>query len=396
MSSTTTNDVATLPAASISETRAVKPGTRDPRLDFFRGAALFFIFFNHIPNNSLSWLTNRAWGFSDATEIFVFVSGYAAVLAYGGIARRLGYGLATVRILRRVWQLYAAHLLLFVAFIAQIAYLSSQTGNPIFNEEMAILDFIRDPHIMVLQAILLRFRPVNMDVLPLYIVLLAILPLYLWALPRRPLAVLAGSLAIYCVAWFGGVNLPAWPSEQGWYFNPLAWQFLFVLGALAASHPGFVSGLARWRRYLVPVCILYLVFGVFVVQSWNFHSLDHLLPQIVARAIYPVDKTNLDLLRAGHFLALAYLVTVGLRADAGLFRRRWAQPLIVAGKHSLYVFCVGIFLSFTGHFLLVEISNTVLAQILVSLGGLALMTGLAYALEWNRHAENEANRGSKA
>src|SRR3569832_1096072 len=177
---TVTDDVATLPTASVLETRAVKPGVRDPRLDFFRGGALFFIFFNHIPDNTLSWLTNRAWGFSDATEIFVFVSGYAAVLAYGGVAQRRSYGLATIRVMRRVWQLYVAHLILFLAFIAQIAYLSSKTGNPIFNEEMEILDFIRDPHIMVLQAILLRFRPVNMDVLPLYIVLLATFPLYLW------------------------------------------------------------------------------------------------------------------------------------------------------------------------------------------------------------------------
>jgi hypothetical protein len=392
----TTDDVATLPTTVVRETRAATSGTRDPRLDFFRGAALFFIFFNHIPDNTLSWLTNRAWGFSDATEIFVFVSGYAAVLAYGGVAQRRGYGLATARIMRRVWQLYAAHLLLFLAFIAQIAYLSSQVGNPIFNEEMEILDFIRDPHIMVLQAILLRFRPVNMDVLPLYIVLLASLPLYLWALPKRPLAVLAVSLVVYCIAWFGGVNLPAWPSQQGWYFNPVAWQFLFVLGAVAGSHNELVRKLAQWRRVLVPLCIAFLLFSVYVVQSWNFTLLDQLMPRLLARAIYPIDKTNLDLLRAFHFLALAYLVALALHADSPIFRQRWVQPFIVAGRHSLYIFCAGIFLSFTGHFLLVEISSSVVAQILVSLSGLAIMVAMAYGLDWYRRAENAADRGRKA
>jgi len=396
MTSTTSDDVAVLPASSVQETRAAKSGTRDPRLDFFRGAALFFIFFNHIPDNTLSWLTNRAWGFSDATEIFVFVSGYAAVLAYGGVAERRGYGLATARIMRRVWQLYAAHLLLFLAYIAQIAYLSSQAGNPIFNEEMEILDFIRDPHIMVLQALLLRFRPVNMDVLPLYIVLLASLPLYLWALPRWPLRVLAVSLVIYAVAWFGGINLPAWPQQQGWYFNPIAWQLLFVLGAVAGSHRELVTQLGRWRRYLVPLAVAFLIFSLFVVQSWNFAFLDRLMPRLLARAIYPIDKTNLDLLRLFHFVALAYLVALILHADSPIFRQRWAQPFIVAGRHSLYVFCVGIFLSFTGHFLLVEISSSVWAQIIVSLCGLAIMTGLAYALDWYRRAENSADRGRKA
>lgn len=392
----TTDDVATLNTVSVRETRANRPSMRDPRLDFFRGAALFFIFFNHIPDNTLSWLTNRAWGFSDATEIFVFVSGYAAVLAYGGVAQRRGYGLATARILRRVWQLYAAHLLLFLAFIAQIAYLSSRVGNPIFNEEMEILDFIRDPHIMVLQAMLLRFRPVNMDVLPLYIVVLATLPLYLWALPRWPLRVLAVSFAIYCVAWFGGVNLPAWPSEHGWYFNPVAWQFLFVLGAVAGSHNELLRKLATWRRFLVPVCIAFLLFSLFVVQSWNFPILDRLMPRIVARAIYPIDKTNLDLLRACHFMAMAYLVALVLHADSPVFRQAWVQPFIVCGRHSLYIFCAGIFLSFTGHFLLVEISGSVLAQILVSLAGLAILCAMAYGLDWYRRAENAADRGRKS
>jgi hypothetical protein len=260
---------------------------------------------------------------------------------------------------------------------------------------MEILDFIRDPHIMVLQAMLLRFRPVNMDVLPLYIVVLATLPLYLWALPRWPLRVLAVSLAIYGVAWFGGVNLPAWPSEHGWYFNPVAWQFLFVLGAVAGSHNELVSKLAGWRRFLVPLCIVFLLFSLFVVQSWNFPILDRLMPRIVARAIYPIDKTNLDLLRACHFLAMAYLVALVLHADSPVFRQRWAQPFIVAGRHSLYIFCAGIFLSFTGHFLLVEISGSVLAQILVSLAGLVILCAMAYGLDWYRRAENAADRGRK-
>jgi len=234
-----------------------------------------------------------------------------------------------------------------------------------------------------------------MDVLPLYIVLLATFPLYLWALPRWPLRVLAASLLIYAAAWFGGINLPAWPSQQGWYFNPVAWQLLFVLGAVAGSHNELLRRLAQWRRVLVPLCVVFLLFSLYVVQSWNFAFLDRLLPRLLARAIYPIDKTNLDLMRALHFVALAYLVALALHADSPIFRQAWVKPFIMCGRHSLYIFCVGIFLSFTGHFVLVELSNTVLAQIVVSLSGLAIMVAMAYGLDWYRRAENAADRGRK-
>src|ERR1700733_6203325 len=97
---------------------------RDIRLDLFRGLALWFIFIDHIPTNIVSWLTVRNYGFSDATEIFVFISGYTAVIAYARMMARQGWVRAAARIWRRVWQLYVAHILLFVAFVALIAWLS--------------------------------------------------------------------------------------------------------------------------------------------------------------------------------------------------------------------------------------------------------------------------------
>src|SRR5450631_1849340 len=66
---------------------------RDLRLDACRGLALSFIFIDHIPGNSLAWLTLRNYGFSDTTEVFVFVSGYTCMLADdgdAGFAARLG------------------------------------------------------------------------------------------------------------------------------------------------------------------------------------------------------------------------------------------------------------------------------------------------------------------
>ena len=118
---------------------------RDLRLDLFRGLALWLIFLDHIPDNIVSWITIRNYGFSDATEIFIFISGYTAAFVYGRTMRERGFVLASARILRRAWQIYVAHIFLFTIFMAEIAYVASTFENPLYAEEMKILDFLKQP-----------------------------------------------------------------------------------------------------------------------------------------------------------------------------------------------------------------------------------------------------------
>ena len=167
---------------------------RDIRLDLFRGLALWFIFVDHIPTNIVSWFTVRNYGFSDATEIFVFISGYTAVIAYARMMQRDGWLRAAARIYRRVWQLYVAHILLFVAFTAQVIWVSIARDMPALIEEMELMGLGQNPYQAILEAALLKFRPVNLDVLPLYIVLLAAFPFVLPFVVRWPKAVIGASL----------------------------------------------------------------------------------------------------------------------------------------------------------------------------------------------------------
>ncbi len=212
-------------------TTPVQTRQRDPRLDFFRGLALWFIFVDHIPSNIVNWLTMRNFGFSDATEIFIFISGYSAAIAYSGTMRLQGFYFAAARVLHRCWQLYIAHIFLFVIFTAQIAYVAAHFSNPMYVEEMNVTHFVTAPHVALIEALLLRFRPANMDVLPLYIVLLLAFPVVLWAMQRRPLAVLGASAVLYVTARLLHWNLQAYPPGEVWFFNPFTWQLLFVLGA---------------------------------------------------------------------------------------------------------------------------------------------------------------------
>src|ERR1041384_2993727 len=190
---------------------ALAPG-RDLRLDLFRGLALWLIFLDHVPNNIVAWFTIRNYGFSDATEVFIFISGYTAAFVYGRAMVERGFIVAGARILKRAWQIYVAHVFLFAIYIAEIAYVSSSFENPLYVEEMNALDFLKTPDVSIIQALLLKFKPANMDVLPLYIVLLLLFPAILWLLLRNALLALAAAVALYILTWQFDWNIPSYPS----------------------------------------------------------------------------------------------------------------------------------------------------------------------------------------
>jgi hypothetical protein len=354
---------------------------RDLRLDLFRGLALWLIFLDHIPQNIVSWITIRNYGFSDATEIFIFISGYTAAFVYGRTMRERGFVLASARILRRAWQIYVAHIFLFTIFMAEIAYVAATFENPLYAEEMKILDFLKQPDITIFQALLLKFKPVNMDVLPLYIVLLVFFPPMLFLLLRHPNVALGGSALVYALAWRFDWNLPAYPNGV-WFFNPFAWQLLFVFGAWCALGGAQKLGVVLRSRAVLVVAIAYLVFAFLVTLTWHFESLDRFMPGWLADLMYPIDKTNLDVLRFAHFLALA-AVTVHFvpRHWPGL-KSPILWPAIVCGQHSLEVFCLGVFLAFAGQFVIAESSGGPLLQTAISVIGIILMVATAYLVSW--------------
>lgn len=357
---------------------------RDIRLDLFRGLALWFIFLDHIPTNILSWLTVRNYGFSDATEIFVFISGYTAVIAYSRMMAQEGWLRAASRIYRRVWQLYVAHILLFVAFSAQIAWVSIARDTPALIEEMELLGLGQNPYRAILEAALLKFRPVNLDVLPLYIALLAAFPLVLPLVVRWPLAVIAASLVLYAATCQYNWNLPAYPDEKVWYFNPMAWQVVFHVGAACAVLGPRLAWLDRFRGLLTTLAIAFILFAAFISLSWHYNPLERLVPHWVGRLIYPIDKTNIDILRFLHFLAIAWLVRLAVPIDAPILRWPIWQPLRRCGEASLLIFCIGTFLALSGQVIVGYYDDSILSQIVVSIGGIAIMCLAAYIAAWSK------------
>lgn len=355
---------------------------RDIRLDLFRGLALWFIFLDHIPTNIVSWLTVRNYGFSDATEIFVFISGYTAVIAYGRMLDKEGWPRTAARVYRRVWQLYVAHILLFVAFTAQIAWVSIARDAPALIEEMELLGLGQNPYRAILEAALLKFRPVNLDVLPLYIVLLAAFPWVLPVLVRWPWAVIAVSVALYVVTCRYNWSLPAYPDEKVWYFNPMAWQVVFHVGAACAVFGPGLSRLDRFRTPLTVLAVAFVLFAALIALSWQYNPLERLIPAWVSRIIYPIDKTNIDVLRFLHFLAIAWLVRIAVPIDAPALKWPIWQPLRRCGEASLLIFCIGTFLALSGQVIVSHYEDSIVSQIVVSVAGIAIMCVAAYIAAW--------------
>jgi hypothetical protein len=259
---------------------------------------------------------------------------------------------------------------------------------------MGIMDFLKQPDVTIIQALLLRFRPVNMDVLPLYIMLMLFLPLILWLMKWKADVTLALSVLLYALTWQYDWYLSAYPNGY-WAFNPLAWQLLFVFGAWCAlGGARRMSGILS-SRVTLWISFAYLFAAFCVTLTWYVPQLGHLMPRRIEQWMYPIDKTNLDVLRFAHFLALAAVTVRFLPKDWPGLKSPWLRPLVLCGQHSLEIFCLGVFLAFAGHFVLAEVSGGSVMHFLISISGILIMWAVAWVISWYKHvADKSASRKS--
>ena len=299
---------------------------RDLRLDFFRGVALICIFIDHIPENFLNYFTLSAIGFFDAAEVFIFISGFTAALVYGRALASRGSLVATLQVWRRAWQLYVAHIFLFVIFIAEVSYTVRTFNNPMYNEEMGVGDFLEHPHVAVVQAMLLQFQPTYLDILPLYIVLLLIFPAVLLCLRQHPSIALIPSALVYLEVQIFTVDLPAYPPGSVWTFNPLAWQFLFVLGAVLGQAETSSRDRQRFVDAVFWPALVIAASALLIRLSWTFHGIWEGVPAIFLRQLWPINKGNLSPLRVISFFALVMLVARWVTPQARFMRAAPRSP----------------------------------------------------------------------
>lgn len=359
---------------------------RDLRLDFFRGIALFSIFIDHVDwNGFLAQFTIRAIGLSDAAEVFILISGYTAGMVYGRAIERQGVLMAGMRIYHRVWQLYVAHVFLFMQFMATVAYRVDTLNNSIYAEEFRAADFLKEPGLAVIKALTLEFQPEFMDILPLYIVLLAALPFVLVGFRLWPAGVLAAAFGLWgAVQLNKHIALGAYPGPNNvWVFNPFGWQALFFLGAWCGWRG--LKGDIPWltNRWLFRLAAAGALAGFLLRCSWTLHRLYSPFPALFGKGLWPLlNKTNLPPFRFVNVLVLALLVVYLIPAQATFLAGRVAQPCIICGRHSLHIFCLGILLATIGRLVINEFLGGVLLQCAVVVAGIAIMIGTAALMDW--------------
>lgn len=390
------------PSAGASAQAAPVVRQRDVRLDFFRGIAMFIILFAHTPGNFFtSWIPAR-WGFSDATEIFVFCSGMASAIAFGRAYDTVGWRLGTARVSFRVWQVYWAHIGLFFAVATLLAAID-MTGayEKVYIGTLNLWKFFADPGPQLVGLLTLTYVPNYFDILPMYMVVLIMMPLIM-ALSRVHLGLVAGFVI---VVWFFAqrhllaqigleeyhLGLPAEPwSERKWFFNPFGWQLIFF------------SGFAFMRGWLPKPPVTPMLIGLALalvliniplsnigVREFGF---DWARDWRIANKAW-ITKSDFGLLRYVHFLALAYLCWVAagdkgarlLATGDGAFARVWQNTLAIilkVGQQSLAVFITSMFIARVSGFVMDNLGRDTGTVVAVNFAGMAVLVLVAYGAGW--------------
>jgi hypothetical protein len=356
--------------------------SRDLRIDFFRGLALLMIFIDHVSGNKFALLTLQRMGFADAAEVFVFIAGLTAILAYRKTFERGGFLSACQEVFRRVKTLYLAHLatLAGVLLFAAVA-VSAGTGFDIIRK-LGLAPLIADPLQALLLAPVLGYMPNYLDILPLYVILLAFIPLILASLRLHVLAPLTLALAVYAAASTWNLNLPNLGDEAGWFLNPFAWAFLFVTGATVAQLTinGFWNQVpGALKTAITLLAFTYVIFAFLHAAPWRIFPV--LEPFAALPFVMEINKAFLSWHRLIDVLAKAWLVAVLIPRNAAFMSRGAGAAVNLIGRHSLPVFTAGVFLSLFGSVMLFEAQEAPYAQIGVTLSGIALLFSLAWLLE---------------
>jgi hypothetical protein len=366
-----------------SETRSFDAGParrqRDPRLDFFRGVGMLIIVIAHIPENDwIQWIPAR-FGFSDATEMFVFLSGMASAIAFASVFDRHGMLMGLARVAHRVWQVYWAHLCVFVVIAALMVTAGTRPGSGVSYVTFLNLDrFFDDPRTGLTHLLTLTYVPNYFDILPMYLVILALMPVMMAAERVRAWLPFALMIALWALTQARLTALPAdpWVARE-WFFNPFGWQLLFFTGFFLMR--GRLPSLPPSRPWLMAAALIVVVSVPF---AWfRIHEVSPLFAD-AARMLHPfTDKTHFGILRFVHFLAVAYLAAC--LTPVSIMRDNAIGVLVQRiGQQSLAVFMAGMVAAQIIGIALDHAGRTPLTIGLANLAGFLVLAGVAIVVGW--------------
>jgi len=360
---------------------------RDLRIDFFRGIVLLIILVEHIEwQTGVNWLVQFAphvIGPIDALDIFVFLSGYVFGLVYSRILERKGFWPCYRKALRRMVQLYIANNVIFLLVLAAISFFSLEQTSFVRNTHFS--EATNQPIISSLLTFGLVYQPYNFDILPLYIVLLALMPVLLLLSRDWRVGLLISSILYTITQLHPAFNLPlVMTGKEKWIFNPFSWQFLFAFAMVLSSHRKH-----QIRKRLENQWILWLSVIVITVVTAAYQTSINYTGQSTHGVLPWIDKTTLGPLRLFYFLCFVRVVSFCLPESAMFWHTKIATPIVRCGQHSLPVFCLGILLTYTC-IAWKEVANLGnLLTMAIELGAIGISVAFAFfTYAYNRKGKN--------
>lgn len=355
---------------------------RDERLDVFRGLTMLIIFVAHLPQNSWNAFIPARFGFSSGAELFVFCSGFASALAFGSVFVRRGLLLGSARIAYRIWQVYWAQLGLVLAVIALAGLLDHAFGMAELPKQFAPL--VADPAGAIVGLVTLTWQPDYLDILPMYLVILALVPVMMALRRLHPALPFALSGLLYALVWTSDLNLTGNPwNGAGWFLNPFAWQLIFFIGFFLGM--GWLPAPRLRSPRLMLACAAILVLSV-PLSFWGI--LEHWpAAQALRDLVLPAsEKSNLHLLRPLHFLALAYLVLSLIEPVRDRLDKGAGHLLVLIGRQSLAAFLASVVLARLAGSIAELAGHSEAVVAVLNLAGFALILATAVVVGWFKRA----------
>ncbi|MBX9758846.1 MAG: OpgC domain-containing protein [Beijerinckiaceae bacterium] len=353
-------------------------GTRPPNeIDFWRGFALIAIFINHVPGIFFERFTHRNFGFSDSAELFVLLAGWS-LRAMVDRAPDLQPFRLVLRIGGRALVLYIAQQVITVMAVAMIAATALITDTPLVLQWNNAAAMFEEPVTANIGVVILTHHLGYFDILPLYIILMSMAPVMAIVYRASPTLLLLVSGGAYAATLYTGFNLPTWPVEGRWFFNPFAWQFIFAIGYMLGGEGPSQRLIRKYRLPLRLLGGLFVLYGVFAaLYGWYPDWLSAPEPA----AFFVVDKTFQTPLRLLHVLALAALI-----GGSFIYLMRYIRPIVrffsMLGRNSLNVFCVGSLLSLAGQIVRFAYAESLWVDTAVLIVGLIALSITAWVSEW--------------
>lgn len=354
---------------------AAPPVGRDWRIDFWRGLAIVFIFWNHSVDNFMSWFTTKNFGVSDSAELFVYLSGFAMASMF--LAKFLPRPMmAAPYAVTRAFTLYIHHITAFVVIATLCSLYRTYAGSSVMERDLFVRPFFVATETVLPKLAALTYLPPLLDILPLYILLTLLVGLLFWAFRDRWRLYVGFAVGVWLFAWITGVTLSSYPDTRLWTFNPFAWQAVFLAG--------FVTCLARdepWLRRVVEspatlaLSITIVMVGFVAAAPWAIAGFIEWRPLSIVTDI--ADKANASPVRLIHFLALAHLATWLLKRDNPLGQSRFGRWMVLIGRRSLPLFVISTVFAAMSHGVFDWFGKSIFVQAAYSLGMAAILVGLA-------------------